>query len=321
MAGGEYTRRSATDRLGRRGSGRARPAAVVVGAASRDVTVDDPRGWRLGGGVTYCALTLARLGIGTAALVGVDQAAAKAWELDLLREAGAEVRLVPLDHGPVFENAERPDGRVQTCLDGGSPVPVGALPAAWRTAEWWVLGPVAGELPEGWAAVPSAAAHVALGWQGLLRDLRPGEHVGRVPPRESALLARAELVAVSRHDVDQDLPISALIGLLGPGAELILTAGDAGGFALHVGGDGRAVSLKRYPALRSAHEVDPTGAGDVFLAALVAARIAVARTGGQVDERRLLRLAAAAAALVVEDVGLQGVPDRERLACRLHGRA
>ena len=51
------------------------PEVVVVGAASRDVAADDPRGWRLGGGVTYSALTTARLGLRTAALVGVDGAA------------------------------------------------------------------------------------------------------------------------------------------------------------------------------------------------------------------------------------------------------
>ncbi len=47
-----------------------------VGSASRDLTDDDPRGWRLGGGVTYAALTTARLGLRTAAVVGVDGVAA-----------------------------------------------------------------------------------------------------------------------------------------------------------------------------------------------------------------------------------------------------
>src|SRR5436190_985351 len=46
-----------------------------IGSASRDLTPDDPRGWRLGGGVTYAALTTARLGLRTAAYIGVDEAA------------------------------------------------------------------------------------------------------------------------------------------------------------------------------------------------------------------------------------------------------
>ena len=88
---------------------------VHVGSASRDLTTDDPRGWRLGGGATYAALTTARLGLRTAAFIGVDAAAAEADELDRLREAGVDLRLVRLDEGPVFENRETAGGRVQTC--------------------------------------------------------------------------------------------------------------------------------------------------------------------------------------------------------------
>lgn len=39
------------------------PVVLVVGAASRDVVDDDPRGWRLGGAVTFTSLALARLGL------------------------------------------------------------------------------------------------------------------------------------------------------------------------------------------------------------------------------------------------------------------
>ena len=46
---------------------------LVVGAACRDITEDDPRGWRLGGGVSYSALTVARLGVPTRAVIGVDE--------------------------------------------------------------------------------------------------------------------------------------------------------------------------------------------------------------------------------------------------------
>ena len=64
------------------------PDIVVVGAASRDRVEDDPRGWRLGGAVSYAALAIARLGLRVGALVGADAEAATARELDLLREAG-----------------------------------------------------------------------------------------------------------------------------------------------------------------------------------------------------------------------------------------
>jgi sugar/nucleoside kinase (ribokinase family) len=74
---------------------------VHVGAACRDVASDDARGWRLGGGVTYAALATARLGLRTAAVVGVDAVARSARELDTLRDAGVDLLLVDLDEGPV----------------------------------------------------------------------------------------------------------------------------------------------------------------------------------------------------------------------------
>ena len=50
----------------------------VGGAASRDVTPDDTRGWRLGGPVAYCALAAARLGLRVGCVIGVDGPAAAA---------------------------------------------------------------------------------------------------------------------------------------------------------------------------------------------------------------------------------------------------
>ena len=55
-----------------------RPDLIVVGAASRDVTPDDPRGWRLGGAVSYASLAAARLGLRVGCVMGVDEPAAGA---------------------------------------------------------------------------------------------------------------------------------------------------------------------------------------------------------------------------------------------------
>ena len=102
-------------------SGR-RIEVLHVGSASRDLTPDDPRGWRLGGGVTYAALTTARLGLRTAAVIGVDDAGApRAHELDLLADAGVDLLLARLPEAPVFDNRETPAGRVQVCHAVGRP--------------------------------------------------------------------------------------------------------------------------------------------------------------------------------------------------------
>ena len=138
---------------------RPRVEVVHVGSACRDVVPEDPRGWRLGGGVTYASLTTARLGLRTAAIVGVDATAATASELDMLRDAGVDLLLVPLDEGPIFHNRETPKGRVQTSVLTGVPLPVPAVPESWLAAPGWSLVPVAGELTDAWAdAVPPGCA-------------------------------------------------------------------------------------------------------------------------------------------------------------------
>jgi sugar/nucleoside kinase (ribokinase family) len=295
------------------------PVVVVVGAASRDIAEDDPRGWRLGGGVSYSALTTARLGLPTGAIVGVDEAASTATELDLLREAGVEVHLVELEHGPVFVNIERPEGRLQLCRSHSDPLPVAAVPPAWRRAPGWILAPVAAELPPDWAQLPADDAFVAVGWQGLLRELEAGEPVRHVAPRPDPIIRRADLVGLSRDDVDRNVPLADLYGLLRRGASLAVTQGDRGGLVAHGAHGDRdaALELRHYPAVPSHELVDPTGAGDVFLAALAAARIEPRLVGGRIGQGFDLLLAAAAASLVLEGPGMLGVPLRDAVRERM----
>jgi sugar/nucleoside kinase (ribokinase family) len=295
---------------------RPRVEVVHVGSACRDVVPEDPRGWRLGGGVTYASLTTARLGLRTAAIVGVDATAATASELDLLRDAGVDLLLVPLDEGPIYHNLETPNGRVQTSVLTGVPLPIPAVPESWLAAPGWSLVPVAGELTDAWAGAVPAGAHLAVAWQGLLRELAAGEQVRRRPPRPSAILRRADLVGVSHHDVPAETPLSELYGLLHPGADLLITQGAEGGLLIRLGPDGPTESL-RYLPTSTDRETDPTGAGDTFLAALQASILRPAIVGRQRTRHRLdLRFAAAAGSLVVEGLGLEGVPDRSAVLVR-----
>jgi sugar/nucleoside kinase (ribokinase family) len=283
---------------------------VHIGSACRDVAPDAPRGWRLGGGVTYAALTTARLGIRTAAVVGVDDEARTGDELDLLRDAGVDLMLVPLSAGPIYHNIETPHGRVQTCVRRGVPLPVPALPESWIAAPGWSVAPVAGEIADDWAEAIPPDAFVGVAWQGFLRHLADGERVTRLPPVASPLIRRADLVGVSHHDVDPATPLPALLDLLKPGAALLITQGDEGGLLVSLGVDGPTETF-RYLPTRTDGEVDPTGAGDTFLAALLASAIRPSIVGPRRRHDRLdLRFAAAAGSLVVEGPGLSGVPDR-----------
>jgi sugar/nucleoside kinase (ribokinase family) len=75
--------------------------------------------------------------------------------------------------------------------------------------------------------------------------------------------------------------------------------------------------LRRWPSIPADAIVDPTGAGDVFLATLFAARFQPRLIRGRADRHLDLRLAAAAASLVLERPGLLGVPDRVALRDRV----
>jgi sugar/nucleoside kinase (ribokinase family) len=289
----------------------AKPIEVLhVGSACRDVDTDDPRGWRLGGGVTYAALTTARLGLRTAAVVGVDATARDAAEFADLRAAGVDLLFVPLDEGPIYHNVETPAGRVQTCINPGVPLPIPAWPESGAAAAAWSMVPVAGEIGDALADVVPEDAFVAVAWQGLLRRLVAGERVTPRPPEPSALLRRADLVGVSHHDLDRRTPLADLSRLLHPGARLLVTRGDRGGLLVTVGRDG-PVATVRYLPTATYREIDPTGAGDTFLAALLATAIRPAIAGRRRSRRPLdLRFAAAAGSLVVEGPGLAAVPDR-----------
>jgi sugar/nucleoside kinase (ribokinase family) len=293
---------------------------VVVGAASRDLTTDDPRGWRLGGAVAYASLTIARLGLRVAAILGADPLAAGADELDELRSAGVDLHVIPLRHGPVFENRETSRGRSQRALDLGDKIPPGAvrlLGTHGEEARGWFLGPVADELPVEWATAVPASAQVAVGWQGLLRSVGPDGQVEKRRPAPSPLLRRADLVAVGRDDLMPETQLDDLSALVAPQATLVLTHGARGGLLLEPGRGG-ARTLRRYSAVPSAQVVDATGAGDTFLAALFAARLEPRLVGGGATRGLDVLLAAAVASLVVEAPGLGGVPSRSTVRDRMH---
>jgi sugar/nucleoside kinase (ribokinase family) len=282
---------------------------VHVGSAARDRAPDDPRGWRLGGGVTYAALTTARLGLRTAAVVGMDDDAAGAHELDRLREAGVEIHRVGLPESPVFDNRETAVGRAQTTIVRGAVIEPRHLPAELLRAPAWSLVPVADEVDDRWAEVPRPGALVAVAWQGMLRRLVAGRPVERVAPRERALLRRADLVGLSHLDVDPSSSLGSLTAFLRPGARLLVTQGGHGGLLVTATATG-PMEVLRYLPLPTDREVDPTGAGDVSLAALLATLVRPAVAGApDRTPARGLRFAAAAGSLAVEGIGLAGVPD------------
>ena len=175
--------------------------------------------------------------------------------------------------------------------------------------------PVADEVPDAWAQVASSEAIVAVGWQGMLRTLEAGAAVRPRPPEPRALLRRADLVGVSRDDVPPATKVADLAGFVRQGAQLLVTRGSAGGLLAVIGDDGPHEVLRYLPS-SSDGEVDPTGAGDTFLAALLAATVQPRLLGPRGGRAAALRFAAAAGSLAVERVGLDGVPAHKAVMVR-----
>jgi sugar/nucleoside kinase (ribokinase family) len=248
-------------------------------------------------------------------VIGLDDEARHAHELELLAAAGVEVREVPLARGPIFENRETPSGRRQTCAGTSDRIDPEALPEDWREVPAMLLAPVADELDDRWAAAIPQDTLVALAWQGLLRRLEPGQLVVPKPALPRPLFARADLGGVSREDVRAG---GGALAELVPdkGRELAMTAGERG--SLHLRRRAGAFDIRRVPAVPAHVIVDLVGAGDAFLAALLLARLPGGPFGAEpLPLGRALHLAALVATLTIERVGLSGLPDRDALRARL----
>lgn len=281
------------------------PAVVVVGAAARVRDLADPRGWRLGGEAVHGALLLARLGLRVGAVLGVDATTAAAAELELLREAGAELHVVELAAGPVLapdgHGAERASGAgrrrpagPRRCDEAGSPVPVTALPSAWRAAPAWHLAPAADELAGGWAAIPPGAI-VAFAWQGALRNGVDGNPLRPGPPPSRAIARRANLVGLPLDEIAGDDDLRARLGQLRAGALCVLTAAAGSGIAITVRPGAPRMRHWRLPGAPGSAATRTANPDDgIFLAALLAARVAPAVAGHQPHLPAALAFAAAA---------------------------
>jgi sugar/nucleoside kinase (ribokinase family) len=305
---------------------------VVVGHAARDLVDDDARGWRLGGSATYVSLAIARLGLPVRAVVGVDPEASRAEELRALEDAGVQLHRILMTSGPVFRNVETPTGRRQECLAVGAPLDPRTVPSAWQAAPAWALVPVLGEVAgAAWAGLPASAVVVAVGWQGLLRDARAGGLTVKREPAADPILERADITVVGTDDLpgrgewwDDPRGADAFVALFPrEGQELAVTAGDRGGRLFTRAG--RRWTSTGYAAL-PARVSDWTGAGDVFLAGLLASTVdpTLLADGAEVTsataaapQAARLRFAAAVAAMSIEGPGISAIPTRAAVRERL----
>ena len=269
------------------------PDLVVVG----HVTVDRTAHGLRPGGALYAVSTARRLGLE----VGLLTAFGPDFPEDRL-PAGVTVTPVPSRATTIFELEEAAGGRRLRLVSRAADLEIDELPPAWRRAPLAMLCPVAAEVEPAFVkAFPEASLGVTP--QGWMREPEmDGLITARPWPEPEPVLARAQVVVASEEDVApfrkdaiewfQRVPLG------------VLTAG-ARGATLYVNGDPYHV------APDPATEIDPTGAGDVFAAALLVAY----HRGGEPWEAAAT--AACAAAASVGAVGVDGIPDAAALAARV----
>jgi sugar/nucleoside kinase (ribokinase family) len=269
------------------------PDFVAVG----HLTVDElSSGLRPGGSALYAGLFAHQQGL----RVGLLTSFGPDFPFDVLPPE-IEVVGVPAVGTTRFALDYRAEGRRLTIKERAARLDPSHLPPHFAEAGLAYLCPVADEVaPELAHAFPDAA--VGVGAQGWCRVWeREGTVRMRSWPDPRPVLARAQALFLSSDDVAgwvtraielyQEVPLGAL------------TFAEKGA-VLFVNGERHII-----PAA-PAHEIEPTGAGDVFAAAFLV------RYNATGDAFEAASYAAVAGALTVEAPGIAGVPTAALLAER-----
>jgi hypothetical protein len=212
---------------------------------------------------------------------------------------------------PTFENRYTPQGRQQTLHTASQPITLDVIPESWRAAPLIHLGPVLGETPE---LLVNAFPHALLGvtpqgWMRTWDEPLPGPVLYRPWQPAPSVLERIDALVLSIEDVRGD---EALVAGYARHCALVALTRGAQGSTLFLRGVPHHIPA--FPAI----ERDPTGAGDVFAAALL---IRLRETG---DPLAAARFASYVAALSVEGAGISRIPARDQieqgLATQVNGK-
>jgi sugar/nucleoside kinase (ribokinase family) len=266
------------------------PDFVAIGHVTLDRFGDATRP---GGSALYAAVTAHRLGLS----VGLLTSHGDEFPLEVIPPK-IEVVSIPADETTLFEHRQEPSGRVSHVRSVAGPLTADDVPDDWRDASLCLLAPVVDEVDPMIATLFTDGA-VGAAAQGWLRQVKPdGLVVPRAWSSPDRLLESVQALFLSREDIrGQEAAVVEWFQRMPVG---VLTC-DRAGALLFVNGERYEVQPRR------AHEVDPTGAGDVFAATFL---IQYQRVG---DPWLAAAAAACAGALAVEGEGWSAVADRAAL--------
>jgi sugar/nucleoside kinase (ribokinase family) len=285
------------------------PDFLVVGHVVQDLLEPAPR-WQLGGAASYAALLARNLGLNTAVLT----ACSEDFDVEALLSA-IVVRRVAGNTTTQIRNVYPREGegrREQWIPTRGALLTKDDLPEEWRNAAIVLLGPVAGEVSD--SLVTAFGEHTLLGAgaQGWLRQVGTDSRVHQVAPEDWAarqILKAAQALFLS----DEDLPADdlgrrpSILERWARAVDCLAYTRGYHGADVHCAGKWRRINA--FPS----SPVELTGAGDTFAAAFL---IRLAETG---DPWEATRFASAAASMVIEGRGVEGVPaSRSSIEARMN---
>lgn len=262
---------------------------LVIGHVARDLT---PTGVRLGGTAAYASLTAHALGL----------------RVGIVTAAGSDISLEPLDDislvcigsksSSTFENISTEQGRVQYLRAQASPIDFDLVPEIWRNAPIIHLGPIANELVSDFPRVFSTPL-LGMTPQGWMREWNSNGLISHAEWTNSETsLSRANAIVISREDVNGN---DLLIEQMAQQTKILVVTEGRDGAVLYWNGDRRRF---RAPDI---HEVDATGAGDIFAAAFFV------RLSTTSDPWEAARFATLVASNSVARAGLDGIPTHQEI--------
>ncbi len=269
------------------------PDYLLIGHMTADLT---PDGRMLGGTVSYAARTAAAFGIkvGIVTSVGAGEVL-----LDQLYPYAEEIVVVPALTTSTFENVYTAAGRQQFLRGVASPLRYEHIPSAWRDAPLVHFAPLTGELDLADILPPFDMATTLLTAQGLLRQWNDDERVRFKRWHDETALRQLDWVVLSEEDY---LPAPELEAEYAAVTNhLVVTRAEHGGTHYDHG----------TPHQYNTPQVDlvqPTGAGDVFAAALLCS---LHLLDGDINAS--LRVAATLGATAVTRDGWNGAPTRDEV--------
>jgi sugar/nucleoside kinase (ribokinase family) len=270
---------------------------LVIGNITKDL---QPDGFTLGGTATYSSLTAQRLGRHAAILTRAEPFVSQNGLY-----SGIDVTVLPSTCTTTFRNLYQDGHRIQYVSDVAAPITVADIPSFWSQPKTVLLGPIAQEVDHTLAtAFPNSLVGVVpQGW------MRRWDDTGRVYTKcwddPEPILRAARVLVLSEEDLGGDCsPLADYVNY----TEIVVLTAAWHGCTVNWHGQPHAIPP------RPAHEVDPTGAGDVFAAAFL---IRLQETG---DPLVSARFANVAASFSVEGRGVTSIPRRATIEAWLAGQ-